>query len=368
MIFKHAAKPEHIRFGFVALVFCALMYPASRAILGAAASRAQNGGSAASHSDRASIQSSAELVRVEASVIDRHGQFVGNLRQKDFHISDLGQETPIDFFAPVETSTMILVLVETSPAVYLIHNEHLLAASTLLDGLSADDQVALATYNQAIQMALPFTSNKPLLAGAIGNLEYNLGMGDLNFYNAVASALDFLKPLPGKRVLVLLSTGLDSSPAGNWEALESKLRASDVPIFSVGLGGWLRGGQGKSKRNAKESAAPKADTDANVPNVLQPQLPGLNFDRAAQVLREISELTGGKAYFPVSAKDFAAAYREIATIVRHEYLLGFEPAVRDGHFHAIQVQIANTDGVHGPQTAQNGDRVFARQGYLAPNQ
>ena len=113
------------------------------------------------------IQATTELVRVDASVVDRHGDFAGGLAQTDFRVIDNGAEQPIAFFEPVEAPAQILVLVETSPAVYLVQNEHLVAAYALLDGLSPADQVALVTYDQAPRAILDFTPDKSALLAAL---------------------------------------------------------------------------------------------------------------------------------------------------------------------------------------------------------
>ena len=54
-------------------------------------------------------------------------------------------------------------MIETGPAVYLIHNEHLTAAYALLNGLDPDDQVALVAYDEAPRAILPFTPDKSVL-------------------------------------------------------------------------------------------------------------------------------------------------------------------------------------------------------------
>jgi len=151
-------------------------------------------------------------VKVDASVLDNRGNFVGGLARGNFRILDSGTEQPIEFFTPVEAPAQVLVMIETSPAVYLIHNQHLLAAFALLDGLAADDEVALVTYDQAPRAILTFTPDKSALLAALGGIQYTIGMDDLNFYDSVSGVLDWLGPATGKRALVLLTTGLDSSP------------------------------------------------------------------------------------------------------------------------------------------------------------
>src|SRR5215470_8166821 len=104
-----------------------------------------------------------QLVPLETIVADRRGDFVAGLAQDRFHIFDNGTEQPIQFFAPIEAPAQILVMLETSPAVYLIRDQHLAAAYALVEGLAPDDQVALVTYDVTPKTALSFTADKPAL-------------------------------------------------------------------------------------------------------------------------------------------------------------------------------------------------------------
>jgi len=282
-------------------------------------------------------------------VLDKRGEFVGGLDQKNFRILDGGAEKPILFFSPVEAPAQVLVVVETSPAVYLIHNQHLQAAFALSDGLAPDDQVALATYDQAPHAILAFTSDKGALASALGKIQYTLGFGELNFFDSISTAVDWMAPVVGKRALVLLTTGLDSSPPEHWDALVQKLRAQDVVIFPVALGGSLR--QSPKKKNATPAR--------------QDESP-LSFEKADAALRSLATITGGRVFFPLSPKDFAPMYREIAAELRHQYVLGIAPE-HDGKFHALAVQVLDGSGQPVPAEAKRPAlRIFAREGYLAP--
>ena len=93
---------------------------------------------------------------------------------------------PIVLFTPVDAPAQLLLLIETSPAVYLIRDQHLLGAYALLDGLSPSDQTGLVTYDQSPHSILDFTANKALLLRALDNLQYNVGMAELNFYDSIS--------------------------------------------------------------------------------------------------------------------------------------------------------------------------------------
>lgn len=245
----------------------------------------------------------------------------------------------------MEAPAQILVLIETSPAVYLIETEHLLAAYALLDGLAPDDEVALATYDQAPHALLPLTPDKRSALAALTQVQFTMGIAELNLYDSVSIVLDWLEPATGKKALVVLSTGIDSSPPARWDALVEKARERDVVIFPVALGGTL---QPLPNRKTKKNGAP--------PSV---------FTKGYAALDSLAGITGGRAYFPESAKDFASIYGQIAAMLRHEYVLGITPA-HDGQFHRLSVELVNPTPAASPRTNRDEHGVFVRQGYRAP--
>ena len=299
---------------------------------------------------------------MDASVLDKRGNFVSGLTQVNFRVLDNGIEQPIAFFAPVEAPAQVLVMIETSPAVYLIHNQHLIAAYALLDGLAPDDAVALVTYDRAPQAILGFTPDKSALLAALDKVQYTIGMGDLNLYESVSAVLDWLAPTPGKRAIVLLTTGLDSSPSARWDALARKLRGDDVVVYSVALGGSLRGEP--SKKSKPKKSAPESGAEQTGESLETSGSDG--FAKADRALLALATITGGRAYFPESEKDFVPMYHEIASALRHQYVLGIAPA-RDGQFHTLTVAANENGGQPAAHQAKRSEyRVLARAGYLAP--
>ena len=308
------------------------------------------------------LRSATELVRLDASVLDHSGKFVAGLTAHDFRVLDNGIEQPVAFFSPVQTPAQILVMLETSPAVYLIRNEHIAAAYALLDGLAPDDQVALAIYDATPHGILGFTEDKSALLAALSQVQYTIGMGELNLYDSISTVLDWLGSSTGKKALVLLSTGLDSSPPPNWDALVKKLRGEDIVIFPVALGGSLRGEPGQKSKPKKKASRMGGKQE---PESLPADSSEI-FAKADAALLSLASMTGGRAYFPESANDFVSIYRQIAYELRNEYVLGIQPA-QDGQFHSLTVEVidhADKSAVLHAKTPAY--RIFARAGYLAP--
>jgi Ca-activated chloride channel family protein len=305
------------------------------------------------------IRNASELVKLDVGVLDRDGHFAGGLERSDFRVWDNGVEKPVQFFSPIDSPERVLILVETGPAVYLIHEQHLQALSALLEGLGPSDEAALVTYDDSPRRVLDFTANKQALLDAISDAQFRIGTGDLNFYDSVSKVLDSLSDSVGKKAIVVLTTGLDSSPPSRWDALENRLRRDDVVIYSVGLGGSLRDSapaQPKSKKPKHGAKAPP------------PQSPSVGesaFARATTALLSIARITGGRTYFPQTQADYAPTYAEIAAALRHEYVLGISPD-HDGQYHSLTVQVVGRG-----QPPKSGDktpdfRPFCREGYLAP--
>jgi VWFA-related protein len=297
------------------------------------------------------LQSTTELVKVDVSVADAKGAFVSGLAQQDFRVLDNGLAQPVTFFAPVEAPARILVMIETGPAVYLMQGDHLAAAYALLEGLHPDDEVALVSYDREAHQVLPFTPDKIALLNALGRIQYNIGIGDLNFYDSLSTVIGWLKHIPGKRAIVLLGTGLDSTSPDHWDALVAKLRREDIVVFPIALGGSLRGYSGKT---------PKRDGDIPRGNG------AVSFAKADRALQSLATITGGRAHFPQSGGDFQSVYRDIASALRHQYVLGFAPA-HDGAYHPLTIQVVAREG-RPSRIPKAAYRISAREGYVAPAQ
>jgi VWFA-related protein len=294
------------------------------------------------------IRVNVDRVNVGAIVTDMHGQFVEGLRREDFRVFDNGAEQPLTDFAAINEPAQVLLLIEAGPAVYFLEGGHLLAAHTLLAGLSPEDRVAVVKYAEEPHALLDFTSNKQAAADSFGALRFNLGFGSLNLSTSVLKVLQWLAPVQGKKTIVLLSTGVDTSvPKDSAMALE-QLKISDARILAISLTGGLETpAQGKKKK------APAATETAQ------------QFALANQLLKQMAEATGGRAYFPQSNRDFEAAYAQIAQLVRHEYSLAFAPPARDGLVHSIVVRLRAEQNL-APSTSQPSYRVDYRQAYIAP--
>src|SRR5882672_5050054 len=294
------------------------------------------------------IHVSVDRVNVGVIVTDSRGNFVEGLRREDFHLFDNAVEQPISDFAAIEEPAQVLLLIEAGPAVYLLEGGHLLAALSLLNGLSSGDRVAVVKYAESPTALLDFSADKQSSFAALEQLRFNLGFGSLNLSASVSKVLEWLGNAKGKKTIVLLSTGVDTSPMNESALLLQQLKISEVRLLAVSLMGGLQNPQPSSKKK---------------PPAANPTQSALEFEGANQLLKRMAESTGGRAYFPATEKEFNSAYAEIAQLVRHEYSLAFGPPERDGTVHFIQVRVGTPQAPAPPAASY---RVDHRQAYLAP--
>jgi len=265
------------------------------------------------------VRITVERVNVGVLVTDSRGKLVEGLARENFRVTDDRTEQPITDFASIDEPAQVLLLVEAGPAVYLLQDVHLFVADTLLGGLSPSDRVALVRYHDAPLTLLDFTADKRMAQSALAQIQFNLGYGQLNLSSSLNTVLDWLTPVPGKKTILLISTGVDTSPQPVMQALLGRLQVNDVRILCISMSGPLRNGKEGAKRQVQQTQAA--------------------FEQADRWLKSLAEATGGRAYFPTNAREFQEAYRQIALLVRHEYSLAFAPPVADGAVHTIEVRV-----------------------------
>lgn len=318
-----------------------------------------------------SIQISVNRVNVGVIVTDPQGNFVQNLRREDFHVFDNGVEQPITDFANVISPAEVLLLVEAGPAVYFLASTHVNASHSFLDGLSSGDRIAVAKYDAAPQLMLDFTTNKPAAYAALANVRYYVGFGSLNLSRSLNTVLDWLAKTQGKKTIVLLSTGIDTSSPAEIDAALSHLKISDVRLLAISLSGSMRASAPPAKEKKKNRKDKQNDEEEAQKAAAKAAFAQQGFDEADRLLRALADATGGQVYFPNNPQDYATMYAQIAQLIRHEYSLAFTPPTHDAKVHTLEVRVtpAQSTPPAADSTAPQSPsayKISARRAYVAP--
>ena len=275
------------------------------------------------------IKKRVDEVNVLFIATDKHGKFVRDLGQTDFNILDDHKppESIINFQRQTELPLELGLLIDVSGSVHGRFDFEQQAATGFLEHVLRPgfDKAFVEGFNQRQQLAQDFTDKVSLLSAAVGRLHNG---GGTALYDAIyrASRDKLLKETsdhPTRKALIILSDGEDNQSEVSEAQAIGMAEKAGVLIYAI-------------------------STDDS----------GLVL-RGDNVLSQLAEATGGRAFFPFKMKDITRSFSSIEDELRSQYIVSYKPSdfTADGHYRYIQI------------TAKNKDvQVRARRGYYSPRQ
>lgn len=275
---------------------------------------------------QATIRAKVELVNVYLSVVDRNNRFVSGLKAEDFMVFEDRQPQKVEYFSDLskgsEVPLTIALLVDTSGSVKdKLQYEKATAAEFLNKVLrKAKDLALLIQFDSDVNLVQDFTDDINKLINALDSLRAG---NSTALYDAVFLAVEEkLKNETGRKVIVVITDGEDTSSKVRKEAATEVAQRNDVMIYGIGVRGEF----------------------------------GTDFG----VLRSFAKETGG-AFFSPRARpaEVQAAFRSINEELNGQYSLAYvsNNKRRDGAFRSIELR-CKLNGVH----------IRTRKGYYAPKE
>jgi Ca-activated chloride channel homolog len=284
------------------------------------------------------VRINSDLVTVVTTVsnISLNNPFA--LNREDFEILEDGVPQVITNFArEAEQPLQLVLLFDISLSVTKkIEFQRRAAAKFFEHVMRPQDQAALLAFSTDVFIFKEFTNRVPVLVNALKQLK---PQGSTSLYDAVYLAADYLKPAQGRRVLVVVSDGYDTTSQISLQDALTNAQRSDVMIFAVFTG------------------------NQNLSEVLGDLMGG-------RALETLTSETGGVILCPLatpgtegeetdqqSIRELDLAFNELAEQLRTQYTLGFFSTndKRDGSFRNLTVRIK-----------KSGYTMHARRGYYAP--
>jgi Ca-activated chloride channel family protein len=299
---------------------------------------------------------SADSITLAVTVTDNKGNYIGGLDKNAFTIYDNKAAQETSFFAAQDEPISVGVLVDLSDSMVNLGGVQLKTiGSALLRfarlGKEANEYF-LVGFADRPRILIDWTSGGRAFEEKLSKLRTADREGtNTALYDACYLGIEKLKNSTySKRVLLLISDGVDTESRHSFKEVREALRNSDVMFYSVGLFGGV----------------PVLAGTRNMPI-----LNGVVMPRSADALRadgqsimsQLSSLSGGVASFPDNKK-IGAALDAIAIELRHQYLLGFKllDDKADGKWHQLKIK------VKPPQSApasMSNLSARARAGYYA---
>jgi Ca-activated chloride channel family protein len=266
---------------------------------------------------------SGDLVVFSATALDNKGRPVTNLRQSEFRIFEEGRPQPISRFYDGEAlPARVLLLVDGSGSM----NQELkvasvrFAAERVLDALSDEDQVALAGFDSRYWGIVAFTHDREAVRKALDTVK---PFGSTALHDALdQAAYDIASHGEGRRAVVVITDGVDTASQKSPEEVLEHSRALDVPIYTV----------------SAVSALDDPESDLYVGR----QSKGAAA-AGAELLERYARLSGGAAFRISTYASLRQAAERIATELKHQYRLGYDPPAGPARFRRVEVRTTRED-------------------------
>jgi VWFA-related protein len=277
---------------------------------------------------RFALRTSVDLVVLRATVRDHKGTTISGLTQENFQVFEDKVLQQIESFTHEDVPVTIGLVIDNSGSMRPKHADVAAAALAFARSSNPQDQIFVVNFNEHVSMGLPadtpFTNNAAQLETALTS---NPITGMTALYDAITVALQQIqKGIWDKKVLIVVSDGGDNASKRTLAQVMSLVNQSNVVLYTIGI------------------------FDAE------------DEDRNPHVLKQLSENSGGEAFFPKTLEEILPICERIAHDIRSQYTLTFSPVNKkqDGAYRSIHVKAHEAGG--GRQLS-----VITRAGYSAPS-
>ena len=271
------------------------------------------------------VHITSNLVPIPASIFDQKGVAVTGLKLDDFELLVDGQVRPLTDLTRTETTVRMAMLFDNSGSLDFAREFEKQAATHFFRRVMRPvDEAAIYSVETESYLAQPLTHDVTKLEQTIQN--FGKPEGSTSLFDAIIDAAAYLRPYVGRKVLVIVSDGIETTSRADFETTMQKVLAYDCQIFVVQTGMY-------EGANVRALAAERR-------------------------MEQLSGQTGGAVYLPKSIPELNSAFEQIAADLAQQYVLSYYPGSdqRDGRFHGLELRVKSRKDV----------RVRSRKGYYSP--
>ena len=289
-----------------------------------------------------SITVDVSLVNILASVHDRHGGLIGNLTKDDFTVLEDGKPQTIKYFTrETDLPLTIGLLIDVSASQRnLLDIERRAAHQFFAQVLRKKDEAFLISFGEESELLQDYTNSPKLLQSGLSQLQINSGASGIGpgpvptisqprgtvLYDAVyLAAHEKLRAEVGRKVIVLITDGIDQGSKLKIEEAIEAAQKSDVVIFSI--------------------------------DYADPSAYGMfSFGVNDFALQKMSGETGGRVFKVDRKHTLDDAFKELQDEMRSQYAIAYTSThtERDGTFRKLAIKVADKNL-----------KVQVRKGYYA---
>jgi len=268
-----------------------------------------------------------DLVLVPVTITDPLNRLVTGLEKENFQLFEGSSAQEIRTFSSEDAPVSLGVIFDSSGSMSSKMDRAKDAVVEFFKTANPQDEFFMITFSDEPEQMSDFTSSVDDIQN---KLIFAVPKRRTALLDAIYMGISKMRQAKyAKKALLIISDGGDNHSRYTENEIKSLVKEADVMIYAIGI-------YDRYASAAEERLGP-------------------------QLLTEISELTGGRAFTIDNPNDLADVATKIGVELRNQYVLGYRPAkvVRDGKWRKIKVKLLPPKGL--PPL-----RVYARTGYYAP--
>jgi Ca-activated chloride channel family protein len=278
------------------------------------------------------VRITSNLVTVPASVVDAQGRAVVDLKLEDFELRVDGQPKPISDLNRAEVPVTLALLFDNSSSLTAAREfEKQAAVKFFRSVIRPIDRAAIYSVATEFELVQPLTNSVSALVRTVEH--FGKPEGATKLLDAIADAANYLRPYPGRKVIIIVSDGEDTLSDLDFDTTLRRVLAADCQVYAV------------QTKQIEYAMLTGTIGNANIRTLA-----------AERRLQDLTAHTGGVVYTPVQTADLDAAFTQISADLAQQYVLSYYPTDddrSDGRFRIISVRVATRPNI----------RVRARRGY-----
>ena len=253
------------------------------------------------------LKSDVRLVLVPVSVTDPAQRLVTGLRAENFELFEGKKPQEIRHFSSEDLPVSIGIILDASGSMANKMGRVRDAVTQFCEAANPQDEFFMIVFSNQPRLLTDFTSVAEDLEK---DLLFTQPKGRTALLDAIYMGLHKMKSAKyGRKALLIISDGGDNHSLYGEREVKAAAKEADVMIYSIGI--------------------------------FDRYVPTLEESRGPELLAEIAEPTGGRAFTLANEIELPAVASHIGKELRTQYVLGYRPEQmpRDGKWHKIQVKL-----------------------------
>jgi len=268
-----------------------------------------------------------DLVLVPVTITDPMNRLVTGLEKENFELYEGNSKEQIRSFSSEDAPVSLGVIFDSSGSMSSKMDRAKDAVLEFFKTANPQDEFFMITFSDAPEVVNDFTSS---VEDIQGKLVFTVPRRRTALLDAIYMGVSKMREAKyAKKALLIISDGGDNHSRYTEGEIKSLVKEADVMVYAIGI-------YDRYFPTPEERLGP-------------------------ELLGEIAELSGGRAFTVDNPNDLGDVATKIGVELRNQYVLGYRPSkiVRDGKWRKIKVKLLPPKGL--PPL-----RVYARMGYYAP--